>query len=324
MNLKDVKGKMLKAIERIAIFGAGAMGAAYAGLFTDNSDIHVCFAARSDRFARLDGATINVNGRNYTIPVVHPDRVARPFDLVLVALKHHHLTEAVFKDINALTGPDTLVLSVMNGLESEKLLGHAFGHEKIVPAIAVGIDAVHENNSFTFANPGKIIFGNDPALPNADDTERLERIKTALDQGGIPNEISPDILRTMWWKFMVNVGVNQASAVLGAPYGIFQNLPEARALMVALMQEVVVLAQHRGINLQSSDIEQWLDMLYTLSPDGKTSMLQDMEAKRKTEVEIFAGAVEVMGKEDAIPTPVNSTFLNLIRVKEKIIAGTAG
>jgi 2-dehydropantoate 2-reductase len=314
---------MLKSIDRIAIFGAGAMGAAYAALFTDNSNIRVCFAARGDRFVRLDGATINVNGRDYTIPVVHPDRVAHPFDLVLVALKHQHLTEPVLQDINALTGPETLILSVMNGLESEKLLGHACGHEKIVPAIAIGIDALHENNCFTLANPGKIIFGNDPALPDAADTDRLERIKMALDQGGIPNEISADILRTMWWKFMINVGVNQASAVLGAPYGIFQNVPEARALMVALMQEVVVLARHRGINLQSSDIDQWLDMVTTLSPDGKTSMLQDMEAKRKTEVEIFAGAVEVMGKEDAIPTPVNSTFLNLIRVKEKITAGKA-
>ncbi|NWH03559.1 2-dehydropantoate 2-reductase [Desulfobacter latus] len=245
----------MKSIDRIAIFGAGAMGAAYAGLFTDNSDMRVFFAARGDRFARLDGAIINVNGSDYKISVVHPDRVDRPFDLVLVTLKHHHLTEPALKDINALTGPDTLILSVMNGLESEKLIGHVCGHEKIVPAIAVGIDAVHQNNCFTFANPGKIIFGNDPALSNADDIDRLERIKMAL-------------------------------------------------------------ARHRGINLQSSDIDQWMEMLNTLSPDGKTSMLQDMEAKRKTEVEIFGGAVEVMGKEDAIPTPVNSTFLNLIRVME--------
>jgi len=62
---------------------------------------------------------------------------------VLVALKHQHLTESVLKNINALTGPATLALSVINRLESKKLLGHACGQEKIVPAIAVGIDAVH-------------------------------------------------------------------------------------------------------------------------------------------------------------------------------------
>jgi 2-dehydropantoate 2-reductase len=300
------------------------MGAAYAALFTDNSEIGVCFAARGDRFARLDGAVITVNGKDYTIPVVHPDRVAQPFDLVLVALKHHHLAETVLKDVNALTGPDTLVLSVMNGLESERLLGDACGREKIVPAIAVGIDAVHENTRFIFSNPGKIIFGNDPDLTHADDTDRLERIKTALNMGGVPNEISPDILRTMWWKFMVNVGVNQASAVLGAPYEVFQQLPEARELMIELMQEVVALARHRGVNLGPCDIDQWIDVLNTLSPRGKTSMLQDMEAGRKTEVEVFAGAVENMGKADGIPTPVNSTFLNLIRVKEKTPAGKTG
>lgn len=309
---------MLKSIEKIAIFGAGAMGAAYAGLFTDNSDIRVYFAARGDRFARLDGAVITVNGRDYKIPVVHPDRVDHPFDLVLVSLKHHHLTEPVLKDIKALTGPDTLILSVMNGLESEKLLGHVCGREKIVPAIAVGIDAVHENNCFTFANPGKIIFGKAPAFSNEIDTDRLELVKNALDSGGIPNEISPDILRVMWWKFMINVGVNQVSAVLGIPYGILRKLAEAQALMIALMQEVVTLARHRGINLDSSDIEQCMAMLNTLGPEGKTSMLQDMEANRKTEVEVFGGAVERMGKEDAIPTPVNSTFFNLIRAREEI------
>ncbi len=124
---------MLKSIDRIAIFGAGAMGAAYAGLFTDNSDIRVCFAARGDRFARLDGATINVNaGIVDSSGASH--RVDCPFDLVLVALKHHHLTEPVLKDINALkTVPDTLILSVMNGLESEKVCSvMVYGHEKIV------------------------------------------------------------------------------------------------------------------------------------------------------------------------------------------------
>ncbi len=292
------------------------MGAAYAALFTDNSNLQVCFSARGERFYRLDGATINVNGRDYKIPVVHPDRVKAPFNLVLVALKHHHLTEPVIKDINALTEPDTLILSVMNGLESEKLVGRVCGEDKIVPAIAVGIDAVHENNRFTFANPGKIIFGNDPTLENADDTLRLKRVKTALDKAGIPNEITPDILRTMWWKFMVNVGVNQSSAVLGAPYGVFQSRPAARELMISLMQEVVNLAHHKGINLQPSDIDQWVEVLHTLSPEGKTSMLQDMEAKRKTEVEIFAGSVVAMGKEAGIPTPVNQTFLNLIQVLE--------
>nr|WP_320016050.1 2-dehydropantoate 2-reductase N-terminal domain-containing protein [uncultured Desulfobacter sp.] len=78
----------------------------------------------------------------------------RFLNLVLVALKHHHLTESVLKDIIPLTGPDTIGLSVMNGLESKKLLGHACGQEKIVPAIGVGIDAVHKKKKNRFTNPG--------------------------------------------------------------------------------------------------------------------------------------------------------------------------
>lgn len=120
---------------------------------------------------------------------------------------------------------------------------------------------------------------------------------------------------------MVNVGVNQASAVLKASYGIFQTSDEARNLMVMLMEEVVTLAQHRGINLQVSDIDQWVEVLSALSPTGKTSMLQDMEAGRKTEVEIFAGSVVAMGRQAGIPTPINNTLFHLIRVMESQGAG---
>ena len=95
---------------------------------------------------------------------------------------------------------------------------------------------------------------------------------------------------------MVNVGMNQASAVMRAPYGVFQTMPEAQALMEALMHEVIVLAEHAGVNLVEQDIADWYGFLNTLSPQGKTSMLQDIEAGRKTEVEIFGGKVVALGK----------------------------
>lgn len=132
-----------------------------------NSNIKVCFAARGERYDRLNGALIRVNGEEFDIPVVHPARVDRPFDLILVALKHHHLTLSVLGDIKAMAGEDTLILSVMNGLESEGLIGEVCGSQKLMPAIAIGIDAVHENGCFTFANPGKIIFGKTHSPLNA-------------------------------------------------------------------------------------------------------------------------------------------------------------
>ena len=302
----------MKPITNVAIVGAGAMGAAYAAMFTDAVGFRVCFVARGKRYEQLKARTFQINEGLYQIAAVHADKVEAPVDLVIVALKHHHLSGAV-DDIAALVGPDTAILSVMNGLESEKTIGAVCGMDKLVYAIAAGIDAVHENGRFTFANPGKIVFG--PTADNGGGPD-LERIAEALTRAGVPNEIPEDILRAMWWKFMVNVGINQTSAVLRAPYRVFQSNADALGLMRSLMQEVVDVAVQAGIDLRSEDIEAWEQVMMTLSPQGKTSMLQDVEAGRKTEVEIFAGRVVALGQKYDVPTPVNATVQRIIKVIE--------
>lgn len=301
-------------IHNIHIVGAGAMGAAYAALFMEAGGFRVSFVARGERHRRLAQDELAVNAKSYSIPVIHPDQVSQPAELVLVALKHHHLAAAL-DDIRALVGKDTVILSVMNGLDSEETIGAVCGHEKLVYAVAVGIDAVRTGNAFVYSNRGRIIFGQDPPAP---DNPQVERLREALDRAGIPNEVPADIRRVMWWKFMINVGVNQASAVLGAPYGLFQSSPYARELMVALMQEVIALADKAGIGLSAVDVDEWLDILATLSPDGKTSMLQDIETGRKTEVELFAGRVVALGVQHQVPTPVNATILKIIKVLESM------
>ena len=302
-----------KKIKTIAIIGAGAMGAAYASMFADVTGFSLFFLAAGDRYQRLKKEPLEVNGRSYTIPVLRPEEVKAPVDLVLVALKHHHLPEAL-ADIKAVVGPGTAILSVMNGLESEQIIGSVCGMDKMVYAIAIGIDAVREGNHFSYARPGRIIFG---AGTQEGNSNRVERIQEALTRAAIPHEVPADIQRVMWWKFMINVGINQASAVLRAPYGVFQSSPNALALMQLLMQEVVILAGKVSVNLQQKDLEEWLAVLSTLAPEGKTSMLQDIEAGRKTEVEIFAGRVVSMGLEHAVPTPVNQTILHIVKAMEE-------
>lgn len=299
-------------IQRIAIIGAGAMGAAYAAMFSRTEGFDVVFVAEGERYQKLNGAAFRVNDREIRIPVIRPTDEAGPADLIIVALKHHHLADAI-KCIQPLVGDQTVVLSVMNGLVSERMIGAVCGMDKLVYAIAVGIDAVREQDRFRYSNPGKILFG---AGPDAGDDRRVHRLKEALDRAGIPNQVPEDVLRALWWKFMVNVGTNQASAVLRAPYGIFQTSADARALMRSLMAEVIALAPRAGVDLAESDIDAWEDILATLSPTGKTSMLQDIEARRKTEVDIFAGEVVSLGKRHGVPTPVNQTVLRIIRVLE--------
>jgi len=299
-------------IRNISIIGAGAMGAAYAAMFSEAEGFSVSFAARGNRHRRLSQGALRINGKSYGIPVIHPDKIAEPADLILVALKHHHLPEAL-PDIQSLCGSETTILSVMNGLESEEIIGGVCGPKKMVYAIAVGIDALREGDRFTYASPGRIVFGPGPQTGNH---RRVERLKATLDRAGIPHEVPEDMSRAMWWKFMINVGINQASAVLRAPYGVFQSSSDARALMKALMQEVISLAQAVNIRLTQNDLDEWLSILSGLSPSGKTSMLQDVEAGRKTEVEIFAGKVVAMGEEVHVPTPVNETVFHIIKVIE--------
>ena len=302
----------IKPIKTIAIVGAGAMGAAYAAMFLDAVDFVPFFVAEGDRYNKLKKQPLSVNGKMYAVSVMLPEEVEEPADFVLVALKHHHLNDAL-QLIKTVTGPETTILSVMNGLESEKMIGSVCGMDKLLCAIAVGIDAVHEGNNFSYARPGRIIFG---GCSRMEDSWRIARVEEALNRAAIPHEVSSDIIRIMWWKFMINVGVNQASAVLGAPYGVFHSSPDALVLMKLLMREVIALANKISIDLTEQDLEEWLTVLATLAPGGKTSMLQDVEAGRKTEVEIFAGKVLAMGREFGIATPINQAVFHIIKVIE--------
>jgi 2-dehydropantoate 2-reductase len=181
-------------------------------------------------------------------------------------------------------------------------------------AISVEIDAVRAGNQVTYTRPGVHYFGE---ASNPSISPKVRRVQEAFEKAGIRCKVPEDMLRMLWWKFMINVGINQASAVMRATYGAFQSNPDAQALMEALMREVVTLANRLQVNLTQQDIENWYPVLNRLSPQGKTSMLQDIEANRKTEVEAFSGKVIELGKEHGVPTPVNQTVFQIIRVLEQ-------
>jgi 2-dehydropantoate 2-reductase len=303
----------MQEIQRVAILGAGAMGAYFAATFFDTPGFSVCLVADGQRLERLKKDGLVINGKSYRIPAIAPAEAVEPADLILVALKHHQLAAAV-QGLTPLVGAGTLFLSVMNGLESEETIGALYGMDKVLFAISKGIDAVRHGNQVNFTRPGIHVFGE---AHNSTLSPRVQRVKNAFDRAGICYEIPEDMIRALWWKFMVNVGINQASAVTRAPYGIFSRNPDAQALMEALMQEVVTLAQAEGVNLTGQDVLDWYPVMQTLSPEGKTSMLQDVEAGRKTEVELFGGKVIELGEKHGIPTPVNQTVYQIIRVLEQ-------
>ncbi len=302
-------------IEKISLIGLGALGSAFFSQIQkfvpqDNISI-IAEGARAEKY-RADG--VNVNGRDYRLKVVEPFEKCEPADLLIFGVKFYNLDEAV-RQVKNHVGNDTIILSLLNGISSEEIIGNAYGMDKVLYSISIGIDAVRQGTATTYQNLGMISFGQKTNSPGQYSTN-VFKLKEFWERTQINYSIPEDMMKVLWWKFMVNVGVNQVSAVLGAPYGVFQKVKKARELMTASMQEVIDIAQVAGIKLTRTDIDEWLEVVDKLSPAGKTSMLQDIEARRPTEVDIFAGTVVELGQKYKVPTPINKTLLDIIKAYE--------
>lgn len=304
---------ILTKINSVLVLGAGAMGAAYASRFYEMNPGIVSFVASGERFQRLKADGLVVNNQHYAIPVLSPEYDLPPADLIIVALKHHHLKTAL-QDIKKRVGDKTIFLSIMNGLDSEPMIGSVYGDEKVVYATALGIDAQRDGNIINYSKGGTIFFGE---AENKGLSDRVKSIQDLFESAGIDYQTPADMIRILWWKFMINVGINQPSAVLSAPYGVFQTSPHAQRIMESAMREALLVAQASRVNLSEEDIQEWYPVLNTLDPEGKTSMLQDIEAGRKTEVDIFAGKVIELGNTFNLATPVNEFLFHAIKALEQ-------
>lgn len=302
--------------ERTAIIGAGALGVMYAGAITQAGRSAV-FVADGERARRLSATPLLLNEKPIDVEI--DEWGVRTYTRIIVAVKHHHLP-GVVQQLPRIVESDTTIISVMNGIDSERLLAAALGDEndpRVLYAMAAGMDAVRDGSTIRNTRLGTIFFGerhNIDGRPSA----RVAALQRFFDEVGIAWKTPADMERALWNKFMLNVGINQWSAVLRARYGVFHTSESARRLMRRAMGEVLLIAQHRGIHLDERDIEDWFGVVNTLSPDGKTSMLQDIDAGRKTEVEMFAGRVVEMGTEVGIPTPVNEVLLEAIHTLEVV------
>lgn len=302
---------MVQSLQRIHFIGLGAIGLKYAARLHDVKPGCVRVIADAEREAALRADPPTVNGKRYGFNFVSPGDDSEPADLLFVAVKARQLPQAL-ADMHSFVGPHTSVISLMNGITSEEILGQVLGFEHVLYA-NVYMDAVRQGHAVTYHHIGKIVFGE---RDNTHRSGRVQAIADLFDLAGIPYEIPVDMLRAHWAKFMLNVGINQASAVLRAPYGWFQHNAHARALMVSAAQEVVALSQSAGIGLEQEDLDRMLAIIDTLAPHAKTSMLQDIEAGRETEVDIFGGAVIDLGRHYGVPTPVNQTLFDMIKAME--------
>lgn len=303
---------MSKQINTAHIIGLGAIGGTYASIMTKHNKASLKVIVDARRKALLAEKGLTVNGTRHDFDYTCPEEADKAAELILIAVKAHQLDEAIAA-IKPFAGRDTVIMSLLNGISSEETIARSLDTGKILHAFCVGIDALKEGQSIRYSTAGKIVFGDKDHNKAAE----LEAVRSFFDKTGLPYQIPNDIMREMWWKFLMNIGFNQTSAILRAPYGVYKNVKEIRELMFDAASEVLPLAKKEGINLTESDIQGYFDIIDKFLPDGKTSMLQDVEAGRKTEVESFALAVMELGKKHHIPTPVNAVLYKMIRVIEQ-------
>lgn len=298
---------------KVYLIGLGAIGGMIASKLQVAGNCSLKIIADPERCRRYSELGVTVNGKACEFDYTCSDDKNEPADLIILAVKNHHLTDAI-RQIQPFVGPDTNILSLLNGIDSEMVLGQEFGMEKMLYSFIVATDAVRVGTDIQYSNIGKIVFG-EKGISNP--TPRVQAIRALLEGAGVPCEVPEDILRELWWKFMMNVGVNQTSAILKAPYGVYARSQIARDLMYEACMEVVEIAKKAGIKLVENDIDTCFNIISSLAADKKTSMLQDVEAHRKTEVEAFAGTVIRLGQEYGVETPVNGVLYKMLKVIEE-------
>lgn len=297
-------------VSTVYLVGLGALGSMVAARLHDHDPSLLRIVADGERIRRYRRSGVHVDGRDYAFSYLDPSEDAPAADLIVVAVKSYHLEQAI-AELRPFVGADTAVLSLLNGIGSEEEIGRAIGMEHMLYAYGVGMDPLRDGTSTRYAHFGRIVFGE---RDNSVRSPRVRAVEELFRRAGVPYDVPRDMVRALWSKLMLNVGINQTAAVLRAPFGVFQAQPEARELMLMAAREVVELAAEAGVDLGERDLREFVDIIDTLSPDGKPSMLQDAEAGRRTEVELFAGTVLQLGHAHGVPTPVNDVLYRMLTV----------
>lgn len=299
---------------RVVLVGLGAVGAGYGSVLL-KAGIDVQIVADPVRIARYGHQPTVVNGESWLFPVA--DGASGPAELVLVAVKRGALDDAIAL-LGPHVGPNTVILSLLNGIDSEEVLAAAFPQATVLLALSVGIDAVRDGREVHYSSLGRIVFG-ETTNPGPQ-AAQVAWVGDLFDRAGIAYQVPDDMIRELWWKYLINVGVNQVSAIIGAPYRVFQVEGEARSTMIAAQREVIAVANALGVELDDTDLERWLDVLAGLGPDNFTSMAQDALAGRPTEVDSFAGTMIRLGERTGVPVPVNTVLYGLLKGREATLA----
>ena len=286
-------------IQSVAILGAGAVGSYVIWGLSQKEEIELGVIAEGERKERLQQNGCKINGKVYRLNVWTP-KEACGVDLLIVALKYGALPEAM-ESIHKAVGEHTIVMSLMNGVDSEELIAKHIGKEKLLYSL-IKVASHKENDEYIFdpATTIGIIFG-EQTQPYQ--SERVKAVGELFENTGIHYRVTEDIMEEIWSKFRLNVCNNLPQAILGAGVGCYEDSIHMNAIREGLRQELEASAT----SLHGSAVKK----------NARFSTLQDLDAGRHTEIDMFSKALADMGKELGIATPYNEFTYHMIKALEE-------
>jgi 2-dehydropantoate 2-reductase len=307
---------------RICFIGAGALGCSLGGILAEGGSDVVLVDRNAAHVETLnrDGLRITESGEERTVAVkavLDVDGLA-PADLVIVLVKSFHTREAV-EAAMPLIGRDTTVLSLQNGLGQDDILIDLLGRERVIAGktYAGGV----------LRGPGRVFAGRKITHIGELDgrvTARTQAIAAEFNRAGLETKVSTNIAGTIWDKLLINVATGAWCAATGAPYGVIYATPEIEECAIAGVAEAMAVADALGVKVSiTSPREAWQKAGTDLPPTFKTSMLQSLEARQRSEVDFINGAVVRQGERVGIPTPVNRTLVACVKGIERRLLTTA-
>ena len=298
-------------IQSVAVLGAGAVGSYVIWGLSHKKDIRLGVIAEGERADRLKKGGCQIKDEVYR-PEVWSPQEAEDVDLLIVSLKYGSLPEAL-ESIKTIVGEHTTVMSLMNGVDSEELIAEQVGDDRVLRSL-IKVASHKEENGYYF-NPETtlgIIFGE---LAAPFDSERVQAIESLFADTGIHFRSTEFIREEIWGKFRLNVCNNLPQAILGAGVGCYSDSTHMKAISDGLRRELEQIALAKGIDM--SKMAGTSGRGSAVPASARYSTLQDLDAGRHTEIDMFSGALMRMGEELGIPTPYNEYTYHMIKALEE-------
>lgn len=298
-------------IHSVAVLGAGAVGSYVIWGISSLDDVELGVIAEGERAERIKSEGCLINDKVYH-PQVWTPKEAKKADLLVVALKYNVLLPAL-PSIKDAVGENTVVMSLMNGVDSEEIIAKEVGASHLLYSV-IKIASHKEGKGFYFAPETTIgiIFGE---LEAPFDSERVQAIEELFGRTEIHFRATKYIREEVWSKYRLNVCNNLPQAILGAGVGCYRDSVHMKKISDKLKEELEAIALAKGIDM--SKVENTSTQRSAVPPSARYSTLQDLDAGRHTEIDMFSGALIRMGKELGIPTPYNEYTYHMIKALEE-------